>query len=87
MKKEFNVTYDGHHIQVINTWFNGEKLYVDGKLQDQNLGLGLSRASLTGTLRSSNDVIKNIKVRIGGNFSIQCRIFIDNVLIYPTNVE
>jgi hypothetical protein len=87
MKKVFNVTYEGHHIQVVNTWFNGERLYVDGKLQDENLGTGLSRASLTGVLRNSNDVDKNIKVRIGGNFTIQCRIFVDNVLIYPTTIE
>ena len=41
MKKVFDVTYEGHHIQVVNTWFNGEKLYIDGKLQDENLGIAL----------------------------------------------
>ena len=82
MKKVFEVTYEGHQIKVVNTWFNGEKLYVDGKLQDENIGFGL-RATLTGTLNSSHDFTKNIKVRLGGGFSINCRIFVDNVLVYP----
>ncbi|MGD6842569.1 hypothetical protein ACQCVH_08590 [Bacillus infantis] len=38
MKKVFDFKYEGHHIQVVNSWFYGEKLYVDGKLQDENLG-------------------------------------------------
>ncbi|MEK3993413.1 hypothetical protein [Psychrobacillus sp. FSL K6-2365] len=41
MKKTFEVMYNGHHILVENKWFTGEKLYVDGKLQDENLGLGV----------------------------------------------
>lgn len=83
MKKVFKVTYEGHQIQVVNTWFNGEKLYIDGKLQDENLGLGITRATLTGFLKSSNDFTKNIKVSLGGSFTINCRIFVDNVLVYP----
>ncbi|WP_117161745.1 hypothetical protein [Paraliobacillus sp. X-1268] len=83
MKKVFKATYEGHQIQVVNTWFNGEKLYVDGKLQDVNIGLGLTRATLTGILKSSNDLTENIKVSIGGWFTVNCNIFVDNVLIYP----
>ena len=86
MKKEFEVTYDGHQIKVVNTWFNGERLYVDGKLQDENIGLGLTRATLTGILKNSNGITESIKVRIGGNFTINCRIFVDHVLIYPKHI-
>ncbi|WP_067842197.1 hypothetical protein [Amphibacillus sediminis] len=86
MKKVFEVTYEGHQIQVVNTWFNGEKLYVDGKLQDENIGFGL-RAALTGILKSSHDVTKSIKVSLGGFFTINCRIFIDNVLVYPKQAQ
>ena len=81
MKKTFKVMYNGHHIQVENNWFTGEKLYVDGQLQDENLGLGL-RAILNGELKSNEDR-KSIKVAMGGFFKINCRIFVENNLIYP----
>lgn len=81
MKKTFEVMYNGHHILVENNWFTGEKLYVDGQLQDENLGLGL-RAILNGELKSNEDR-KSIKVAMGGFFKISCRIFVDNNLIYP----
>jgi len=35
--------HDGHHIKVLNSWFTGEKLYVNGQLQDENLGLAEKR--------------------------------------------
>jgi len=81
MKKTFEVMHNGHHIQVVNSWFTGEKLYVDGQLQDENLGLGV-RAVLNGELKSNEDR-KSIKVAIGGFFKINCRIFVENNLIYP----
>lgn len=81
MKKTFEVMHNGHHIQVENKWFTGEKLYVDGQLQDENLGLGL-RGILNGELRS-NEGRKSIKVALGGFFKINCRIFVENNLIYP----
>lgn len=80
MKKVFETIYDGHKIQVENRWFAGEKLYVDGKLQDENIGLAL-RAMLTGNVRVDVNESKCIKVAIGGFFNIHCKIFIDNVLI------
>lgn len=81
MKKTFEVMYDGHHILVENSWFTGERLYVDGQLQDENLGLGL-RCKLYGELKS-NEGRKIIKVALGGTFKINCRIFVENTLIYP----
>ncbi|MDV2682784.1 hypothetical protein RYX56_00195 [Alkalihalophilus lindianensis] len=82
MKKTFRITYEGHQIEVENRWFNGEKLYVDGELQDENLGLAL-RATLAGVLTTNNGERKRIKVAIGGFFKIHCKIFIDNKLIFP----
>ncbi|WP_368505105.1 hypothetical protein AB3N04_05510 [Alkalihalophilus sp. As8PL] len=81
MKKTFRMTYDGHQIEVKNRWFNGEKLYVDGQLQDENLGLAL-RATLTGELTNQSGERKKVKVAIGGFFRIHCKIFIDNKLIF-----
>jgi hypothetical protein len=83
MKKVFEVTYKGRHIQVENTWFNGEKLYVDGKLQDQNLGFAFDRATLNGVIKSHEGANQHIKVSLGGAITVKCRIFVDNELIYP----
>ena len=80
MKKIFEVMYNGHHIQVENRWFSGEKLYIDGQLQDENLGLSM-RANLYGQLKNKN----RIKVSIGGVFKINCTIFVDNTLIYQSS--
>lgn len=79
MKKTFEVMYNGHHIQVENKWFTGERLYVDGQLQDENLGLSL-RANLYGELKNKS----RIKVALGGGFRIDCKIFVDNTLIYQS---
>lgn len=81
MKKMFDVTYEGHPIQVVNTWFNGKKLYIDGKLQDENLGVAL-RATLRGILKKNNQITKNIKVSLGGIFTIKCKVFVDNVSVF-----
>lgn len=80
MKKVFEATYEGYKIVVENRWFSGEKLYVNGGLQDENIGLAL-RGNLTGKLRDNSNESKNIKVTIGGFSSIDCKIFVDNVLI------
>ena len=86
MKKVFEALYEGHQIRVENRWFAGEKLYVDGGLQDENIGLGL-RATLTGKLRIDSNESKNIKVAIGGYFKIHCKIFVDNVLIATHQIK
>ncbi|WEG15126.1 hypothetical protein PQ478_11305 [Alkalihalophilus pseudofirmus] len=82
MTKVFEATYEGRQIRVENSWFSGEKLYVDGNLQDQNLGLSL-RSTLQGQLTDQNGEKRNIKVTVGGTFKIQCKIFVDHALIYP----
>lgn len=83
MKKTFEVAYDGRQIVVENKWFEGEKLYVDGQLQDENLGLSLG-AELNGKLKGT-DGIKRIKVAIGGFFKIQCKVFVDHESVYSSN--
>ncbi|WP_313238258.1 hypothetical protein [Sporosarcina ureae] len=80
MKKVFEAIYDGHRIQVENRWFTGEKLYVDGELQDENLGLAF-RGTLNGRIRNKENESKSIKVTLGGFFSIHCKVFVDHVLV------
>lgn len=81
MKKVFHTTYESHDIQVINTWLDGEKLFINGKLQDENLGLAF-RATLRGVLIGKDQSPKHIKVSLGGLFTIHCKIFVDNTLVY-----
>lgn len=82
MKKVFETTYNGRHIMVENRWFEGEKLFVDGELQDENLGISF-RATLNGRLKSV-DGDKNIKVTLGGFFTVQCKVFVENELVYAS---
>lgn len=86
MKKVFEATYENHRIQVENNWFTGEKLYIDGELQDENLGLSF-RGTLHGLIRSKGNESKSIKVTLGGFFSIHCKIFIDHVLVSSTQIK
>lgn len=36
MAKEFNFVIKEHKVKVINHWFNGIKLYIDGECRDQS---------------------------------------------------
>ncbi|WP_099300718.1 hypothetical protein [Bacillus sp. Marseille-P3800] len=82
MEKTFEINYEDHHILVINTWVSGEKLFIDGELQDENVGLAL-RGTLNGSFVNNHNQVKNVKVSIGGTLSIKCIIFVDNVQVYP----
>ena len=33
-EKEWIVQYENHTIRVVNTWFAGAKLYIDGEMRD-----------------------------------------------------
>ena len=70
--KKWEVDVNGHKIKVINTW-SKEALFVDGRLQDERLGIK-SDSRLYGKLPTGEE----IKVSIGGIFSIECRLFVDN---------
>jgi len=74
---KWELNHSGNVILVKNS-VAGEKLFVNGELQDERNGLSL-RSRLYGNL--PND--ENIKVSLGGWFSTQCRIFVDHKLISP----
>ncbi|MFB4211532.1 hypothetical protein ACE1TH_06380 [Shouchella sp. JSM 1781072] len=57
MEKTFEINYEDHHILVINTWVSGEKLFIDGELQDENVGLAL-RGTLNGSLVNNHNEVK-----------------------------
>lgn len=86
MRDVWEVKYKGHTIRVENTWA-GEQLFVDGVLQDEQVGLRLS-SRLYGNLKNEKGEMENIKVSIGSTFlKMQCRIFVADQLIYSTEME
>lgn len=74
--KQWNATFNGNKILIENRAFS-EKLFVNGELQDERLGLK-TESRLYGTLSTG----ENIKVSLGaGIFTMGCRLFINNKLI------
>ncbi|WP_142826963.1 hypothetical protein [Planococcus soli] len=86
MKDVWTVKYGEHTIRVVNSWTN-EKLFVDGVLQDEQVGLHFS-SRLFGKVKNKTDEFEEIKVSIGSCFcSMQCRIFVGDSLIYTTELQ
>ena len=76
--KKWEINHGGNIISVENR-ISGERLYVNGELQDEQMGYAL-RSRLWGQLHTG----ESIKVSLGGWFVINCKIFIDNKLVFPT---
>ena len=72
--------YKGHEIRVENGWTSGERLFVDGVMQDEQLGFGF-RSRLWGKIGDGDGLGETIKVSLGGWTSIDCRIFVDDKLL------
>lgn len=86
MKDVWVVKYGEHTIRVVNTWTN-EKLFVDGVLQDEQVGFHLT-SRLFGKVKNEEGQDEEIKVSIGSCFcSMECRIFVGDRLLYTTAVQ
>ena len=73
--KKWELNYSGNVI-VVENGSGGEKLFVNGELQDEQIGLAF-RSRLWGKLSTG----ETIKVSLGGWFRIHCSIFVDNKLV------
>ncbi len=73
--KKWEADVRGHKILIVNT-MTSEALFVNGELQDERIGLK-TESRLFGKLPTGEE----IKVSIGGNFKIVCRLFVDNKLV------
>jgi hypothetical protein len=73
--KTWSITHEGHRIEIRNSYFS-EELLVDGELQDSQVGLAY-RSRLYGRIRNQDGQDLQVKVSIGGVFSMECRIYID----------
>lgn len=74
--KKWEVTHGANKIEVENS-ISGEKLYVNGELQDEQIGMVAGRSRLWGQLDSG----EIIKVSLGGDVKIHCSIFVNNKLV------
>lgn len=78
MKSIWTAHYEGNLITIENNWFSGEKLFVNGKLQDYQVNY-FSTPKLTGHLYNQTGQRLSIKVNlIQGFFSIKVILFIDD---------
>lgn len=74
-------TYNNNSIRVEHSWFEGEKLYVNGRLQDRRIG-GLGSARLNGYLADERGERRRLRVSLRRKlFGISCEIFVDNKLV------
>ncbi len=85
MKSEWIAKYENSEIRVINTWLDGEKLFVNNEIQDERFGIFGS--DLTGHVIDEKGERKNIKVNLGGAFTISCRVFIDDKKMKITKIK
>ena len=76
MKSIWTANYDGNEIRIENSWFKGECLFVNGKLQDERISFLTS--DLIGHVITKDGVKKTVKVNLGGFLKIDCRLFIDD---------
>lgn len=76
MKSIWIAVYEDCEIKIENTWFNGARLYVNGKLQDERFGW--YSTDLTGNIFTKNGEKHLIKVNLGGTLFVGCRLFIDD---------
>ena len=77
MKSEWNTKYEESEIKIINSWFSGEKLYINNQLQDEQLNF-ITPSNMTGNLINKQGEKLNVKANLSGFFTVSCRLFIDN---------
>lgn len=80
--KVWQISYREHQVRVEHRNFS-DKLIVDGELQDEQLGFSDYRSRLFGRIKSGEGQGEIIKVSLGGAFTVKCRIFIDDKLVFP----
>lgn len=79
MKSIWTAEYEDNQIKIENTWFQGERLFVNDILQDETFGLVSTR--LWGHLFDKNGEKFRIKANIGGFLRTTCNVFVDDRLI------
>ncbi len=76
MKSIWVAQIENNEIRIENSWFNGEKMYVNDQLQDQQVNV--FGATLFGSLKNVSGKELPIRANLGGFFRINCHLFVDN---------
>lgn len=77
MKSEWIAKYEETEIKIVNSWFFGEKLFINNELKDEQLNF-ITPSNMTGSLINRKGEELNIKTNISGFFTVSCRLFVDN---------
>lgn len=86
MNDVWKIRYNLHNIRIEKN-LTSQKLYVDGVLQDEQIGFALS-SRLFGKLKNEDGETEDIKVSISTScFDSQCLIFVGEKMIYSTKVQ
>lgn len=75
--KIWQTTYKGHDVVIMNGWFRGERLLIDGELQDIRRGFSV-RSLLAGRIRTGEGAGEPVRVCLSGWLVLQCDLFIDD---------
>ena len=73
MKSTWTTNYKNNEIRVENTWFKGERLFVNDTLQDEKFGIFSS--DLTGHIintKNEKESISNVDDSCGFIFNVYC---------------
>lgn len=86
MKSIFKALYNNQEIRVENSWFGGEKLFVNNELQDETVNY-YTPARLTGHIIENGNKLP-IKANLySSGISIKCSLFIDDKKIKTHKVK
>lgn len=80
MTKELIAEFEGHQIRVVNTWFSGAKLYIDGECRDTDthfLILSAKTALLSARIDGRDGKQHIVEVHAVAWWTVKLRISVD----------
>ncbi|MFA9456892.1 hypothetical protein ACERJO_08960 [Halalkalibacter sp. AB-rgal2] len=94
VKKDFerswDLTYENHSLHIVNK-YNKEQLFIDGKLVSESTrgqwySWGIPYQTLKASIEGTNTPIA-VKVKLGGWFSLNCKVYINKKLIFKQRLK
>jgi len=83
MKTTWTATVEGKEIRITYGWFGGERLYVNGQLQDEKVST-FGTPTLTGHFIRGNGEKALLKANLYMTFGLRCSLFVDDVKVPVT---
>ncbi|PID63073.1 MAG: hypothetical protein CR986_00395 [Ignavibacteriae bacterium] len=85
MKSIWKTNFKNFEITVENTWFNGERLFINNELKDEKYGTLSSELSCEIIDEENN--VHRLKVSLGGFLRVKCSLFINESKIEITQIK